>query len=241
MYRGRFEERKVEEDIILQLLEAARWAPSGHNSQPWEFIVIDDRCIIEDLAKISLDAFNHVQKKRNDLKEWIENWTRWLRWSETELKDKGDGVYMARMSKAAWTEMKNIESLEQLRTRLLEIFPEYPRPSKVLTEAPCLIYTLLDKTKKIPDNSRGMMALTSIGAAIQNIRLAAHALGLAAHELSPLYDLPETRKNIMKRLDIPDHFKIISAMRIGYPAKPVTILKSHVRRPVKDMLHRNKF
>ena len=34
-----FDERPVEPAILLSLFEAARWAPSGGNGQPWHFIV----------------------------------------------------------------------------------------------------------------------------------------------------------------------------------------------------------
>ena len=27
---------------VMKVLEAARWAPSGNNSQPWEFVVVRD-------------------------------------------------------------------------------------------------------------------------------------------------------------------------------------------------------
>jgi len=35
-----FEKREVPLDLLLRALEAATWAPSAHNSQPWRFIVI---------------------------------------------------------------------------------------------------------------------------------------------------------------------------------------------------------
>ncbi len=35
-----FEEREVPLDLVMKALEAATWAPSAHNSQPWRFIVI---------------------------------------------------------------------------------------------------------------------------------------------------------------------------------------------------------
>ncbi|WP_375496177.1 nitroreductase family protein [uncultured Nostoc sp.] len=34
-----FADRPVEQDKLLSLLEAARWAPSSYNYQPWSFIV----------------------------------------------------------------------------------------------------------------------------------------------------------------------------------------------------------
>ncbi|WNR42269.1 nitroreductase family protein [Paenibacillus roseipurpureus] len=34
-----FSDQDVPEDVLLCLLEAARWAPSGNNNQPWRFII----------------------------------------------------------------------------------------------------------------------------------------------------------------------------------------------------------
>jgi nitroreductase len=38
----RFKQEPVPPELIEKMLEAARWAPSSVNSQPWEFIVITD-------------------------------------------------------------------------------------------------------------------------------------------------------------------------------------------------------
>jgi len=45
LLRGRrtvrvFEERDVPLELVMKALEAATWAPSAHNSQPWRFVVI---------------------------------------------------------------------------------------------------------------------------------------------------------------------------------------------------------
>ena len=45
----RYIDKKIPEEIVTKLLEAAMNAPSAHNRQPWHFIVIDDR---ETLKKI---------------------------------------------------------------------------------------------------------------------------------------------------------------------------------------------
>lgn len=37
----RYQDRPVPRSLIEQLLEAARWAPSAHNRQPWRFAVIE--------------------------------------------------------------------------------------------------------------------------------------------------------------------------------------------------------
>ena len=38
----KFKPESVPPELIEKMLEAARWAPSSVNSQPWEFIVITD-------------------------------------------------------------------------------------------------------------------------------------------------------------------------------------------------------
>ena len=41
--RGYDESREVSEKTIRAILDCARWAPSGGNGQPWEFVVVRDR------------------------------------------------------------------------------------------------------------------------------------------------------------------------------------------------------
>lgn len=233
MYRGRLQNRKIEEPHLLQLLDAARWAPSGHNSQPWEFMVVDAPSTIEKIAVIASEAMDAFLASSDELRTWVERWCRWLRWSEDELNATGDGIFARKMSESAWRELQALASDEDIRSRLIAMFGSQGRPSKLITTAPCIIFTLVNKKRPIPDYSNDMMALTSAGAAMQNLRLAAHELGLAAHEQSPLYDLPETREAIGRMLLVPDHYHIVGAMRLGYPTQSSTSLQTHTRRPVK--------
>jgi coenzyme F420-0:L-glutamate ligase / coenzyme F420-1:gamma-L-glutamate ligase len=46
-----FSKREVSREQIEQLIEAARWAPSNHNRQPWRFLVLEDGQQIEVLAR----------------------------------------------------------------------------------------------------------------------------------------------------------------------------------------------
>lgn len=240
IYRGMFQDRKVDRATLLQLIEAARWAPSGHNSQPWEFIVIDDKEIIGELVAIATDNFNEVQKTRQDLKQLVQIWWRWLRWSDEELETAGDGVYMREMSRALWEEMTRTKSIEELRRKVLDVLSPKMRASQIIG-AHCVIFALLDKTREPPNFSQDIMELTSIGAAIQNLRIAAHSLGLAAHDVSLLYDLPQTREKIIERLGVSNHYQIVSAMRIGYPGDPSTDTRTHVRRPLEKLVHWNHY
>ena len=42
----------VPDSLILRILEAGRWAPSSMNHQPWQFIVIKEKPILESAVAI---------------------------------------------------------------------------------------------------------------------------------------------------------------------------------------------
>ena len=42
--------RKVDRELIVQCLEAARLAPSACNSQPWKFVVVDDADLLPQMS-----------------------------------------------------------------------------------------------------------------------------------------------------------------------------------------------
>lgn len=52
-----YENKAVKKTQIKKLLDAARWAPSASNNQPWEFIVIRDKQIKEEIARIKGQHF----------------------------------------------------------------------------------------------------------------------------------------------------------------------------------------
>ena len=45
-----YEDRPIPEEILSDLLEVARWSGSAHNAQPWSFVVVRDRGILDELA-----------------------------------------------------------------------------------------------------------------------------------------------------------------------------------------------
>ena len=49
---------KIPQDTLEMIVDAARWAPSGYNRQPWEFIIITNR---EMIGKLKVAA------------KWMEN------------------------------------------------------------------------------------------------------------------------------------------------------------------------
>lgn len=48
----KYKDKPVEEEKIERCLEAARWAPSASNRQPWEFLIVRDEDIRKRLSEI---------------------------------------------------------------------------------------------------------------------------------------------------------------------------------------------
>jgi nitroreductase len=48
-----FDRREVSDDLVDQVLEAGRWAPSGMNNQPWRFAVIRDKDLKQEISSLT--------------------------------------------------------------------------------------------------------------------------------------------------------------------------------------------
>jgi len=53
----KYQPRQVEDEKIRHILESARWAPSGNNTQPWKFILVTSEDMRTKIAQVS-----HQQK-----------------------------------------------------------------------------------------------------------------------------------------------------------------------------------
>jgi nitroreductase len=45
-----YEEKKIPKEIIMEILKTAMYAPSAHNKQPWEFFVVEERKILNEIS-----------------------------------------------------------------------------------------------------------------------------------------------------------------------------------------------
>ncbi len=59
----------VPHEAIINILDAARWAPSGYNLQPWQFVVVDEgeqkaklvQVVEHEVARAKQSGFNNVR------------------------------------------------------------------------------------------------------------------------------------------------------------------------------------
>lgn len=131
--------KEVAKEDIFKLIDAAHWAPSGKNGQPWKFVIIENRNRINDISGLSI------------YKSWIK-------------------------------------------------------------ESSCLIAVYLDKQQSY-DYKKDLQA---IGAAIQNMILTAHDIGLGCCWVGEILKNEET---INKNLEIDAELELMAVVTVGYPDK----------------------
>ena len=155
--------REVSDETVERLIDAARWAPSAGNVQPWEFIIVRSSEIKHKLAAAALNQ------------TFIE-------------------------------------------------------------EAPVVIVVCADKQRSAQTyGSRGasLYCIQDTAAAIQNLHLAAYALGLGTCWVGAFREDQAT-----EALRLPPHIRPVAIIPVGYPAeKP----KPRPRRSLEEIIHRETF
>jgi nitroreductase len=53
-------DKPIPKEIIDKLIEAAKWAPTGMNEQPWGFIVVRDKALVNELSDRSIPYINKM-------------------------------------------------------------------------------------------------------------------------------------------------------------------------------------
>ncbi len=66
----RFKTDPVSDELILQILEIARWAPSGFNMQPWEFVVVKESELRTAIVKILSSYWEQSKDMEQARPEW---------------------------------------------------------------------------------------------------------------------------------------------------------------------------
>ena len=95
-----------------------------------------------------------------------------------------------------------------------------------------------DPKKKAPAQAEDVYGFMSLGCLMENIWLAAQALGISMQILS-LSATVSVEKELKQILAVPGQLKIAYTIRLGYPTMQVNVLQ--VRRDINDFTHHNKY
>jgi len=162
----------VPEDALQKVMEAVRWAPSWHNTQCWEVIVVKDQKVKSELA-----------------------------------------------------------------TTLIHIPKSNPAASS-LTDAPivlvlCGIKGVSGYYKGQPQTVKGDWLMFDTGLGMQNLCLAAHALGLGTVVVGRF-----DHKKVGEILGVPQNVEVVAMTPLGYPAVEGTTPK---RKEVSEFVFQEKY
>lgn len=165
-------QKPIQNEHINIILDAARWAPSAANRQPWQFIVIKNKStrrriqrIVEENRRLTISV--QAEPYKTAFSKYVTQW---------------------------------------------------------ICDAPVHIVVCADPKKTAPHVNGEETYKYATGAAIQNLMLAAHALGLGTCWLT-MFD----KNKLRALLKIPVEIDIIGVVTVGYP-KEVPAIPETIRR-----------
>lgn len=211
-------DRPILKNDLKMILEAGSWAPTAHNMQNYEIVVVDDKKVLDKIGAI---------KSGMSLTFLRENYEQ-LSFSKEELMKKKTGI-LGTMFPPEWRDPSKMEDVVKKTT---------PGPIiQRINGCPTLLVILYDSRKRAPASEGDVLGFMSLGCVMQNMWLMAHSLGLGYQILSALSADP-VAEEIKKILKIPDYMNIAYTVRIGYPkSEPNNYIR--VRRDYEDFVHMN--
>lgn len=200
-----FLDRPIERATIEAMLDAARWAPSGTNAQPWQVVVVTG----ETKRKISAALLAERQAGRPENPDYSYYPKQWVEPYKSRRIACGLALYQALKI-----------GREDKDARLKAWNNNYS-----FFGAPVGLLFFLDRAME-----KG--SWIDMGMFVENVMLAALAFDLATCPQAALAEYPDIVRRI---LNVPDSFALICGMALGYPdtAAPVNNYRT-AREPVAN-------
>lgn len=204
----------------MRLLEAARWAPTAHNMQNFELLIVDDPMTLARIGAL----------RSSPSETFLRENYRQLRRDERELRERRTGL-LAELFPPSW-QAADAKAHDRLD-------PQHSFLGRSLQGSPTLLLVTYDARTRAPASEGDVLGMMSLGCVLQNIWLTATALGIAVQVLS-MMSSAEVEPPLQQILQIPAYMKIGFACRLGYPA---TLVGRYlrVRREVEQFTHYNRY
>jgi nitroreductase len=212
------ENRPIDPSVLQNILEAATWAPTAHNMQNFEIVVVDDKSV---LAKLS-------ELKSQVSPVFIQENYRQLSFTEDELKKRKTGI-LANQFPPAWFTPEAQQG---------KVNPPASKLGSPISNGPVLLLILYDPAHRAPASEGDFLGVMSLGFMVENLWLMAAAQGVSLHIISAFGNEPLSSE-VKKMLNIPSSLMITLGIRLGYPKADDNRLR--VRREVKDFVSFNRY
>ena len=215
-----FNQRPVARQNLRQILEAGRWAPTAHNMQNYEIIVIDDSKLLRTIGSIRTQVSEEFIR---------ENYLQ-LSSSKEELLRKKVGILNTSFP-PSW---RNPSTLDEA------VRKAKPEPLRTtIRGSPTILIVLYDSRRRAPASKRDVLGIMSLGCVMENMWLMAQSLGISSHVMS-VFSSASVENELRKLLQIPKHMKVAFGMCLGYPkSRPKRYLR--IRRDVEDFTYYNGY
>jgi nitroreductase len=177
-----FTEDPIADELVERVLEAATYAPSAENSQPWVFVVVRDPA------------------------------------SRAQIRD---------LTRRQWEGGGRAHSIPRLPPAMFEDVERGAMGG--IASAPVVIVVGADTSRVVE-----AVMEASVFPAIQNLLLAANALGLGA----ALTTLTTSARELQELLALPDHVRPLAVVPLGHPARR---LKPPRRAAVAEKTFRERY
>lgn len=223
------------------LIEVAGMAPSHFNSQPWRFVLVDDKETIERVAEISGQSITQLLEEGTFWKRYRP----YFRFSEAEMEKRRDGIYFDQLPAVVKPFTKQVFSgtgqAIMNRFGVPKTLGEDNR--KLVAGSPLVLAVMLDKTEYRPGELSGFYSMFGMGAAMENIWLTTTALGMGIQFVSTPMEIPENWRKLERLFEVPDDLELMAVYRLGYVPKeqrrPSIDWSSRQRKRVSQYVFRN--
>jgi nitroreductase len=239
---GPFRSTPVCREDQYRLIDAASRAPSHFNSQPWRFVLIDDRSTIEQIADISGESMTELLREGT----FWRRYRPYFRFSVDELAATGDGILFDRMPSVLKPFRRFIftDSGQSVMNRFAVPETIGGDNRALVAGSPLLLAALLDRAEYRPDSLSGFYSVFGLGAAIENIWLTTCELGMGIQFVSAPMEIPEQWERLGELLRVPADLELMAVFRLGYvdadADRPAIDWTSRHRKPRSRYVMRNR-
>ena len=211
---GPFRPDPVSPEHQQLLIRAAASAPSQFNSQPWRFVLIEDRDTIETIARISGESMTEVMGAGT----FFDRYKKYFRFSQKEMDTLRSGMLFDRLpallrpftSRAFTPSGQNLMN----KLRVPQTLGEENR--KLVAGSPLLLGVMLERGEYQPDELSGFYSVFSMGAAMENLWLTTVELGMGIQFVSFPMEAPHQWQRIVDMLHVPQDLELMAVYRLGY-------------------------
>ena len=181
-----FLDKPIANELLIQILEAARWAPSGVNTQPWEVAVLGSQI----RTKISQEIIQARNASKPENPDYHYYPTEWFEPYKSRRKACGMALYGALNIERGDTEKRKVQWYKNY----------------TFFGAPCALIIYLNG--KLCKGS-----WMDVGMFIQSVMLAARGYGIEACPQAALAEYPDIIRSL---LDISPEYHIVCGISLGY-------------------------